>query len=222
MTLDVSSFYSASNTVCLYEFKAGINAYLAAHPIANQAISLQDLISFDTANAATVMPYFGQEVFISAQATTSLSDPTYIAAKQSAHAATSTNGIDAVMTANSLDALISPTTNAAWKLTTSTDPPFVASSGPAAVAGYPHLTVPMGAVGGLPVGMSFFGRAWDDAKILALGYAYEQLALMRGHRSRGCRGRSGRRTMCKRHLLLESSGRRKSGSVEEIHINSGR
>ncbi len=176
VTLDVSSFYSTSNTVCLYEFKAGINAYLAAHPIANQATSLQDLIAFDTANAATVMPYFGQEVFISAQATTNLSDPTYIAAKQSAHDATTTKGIDAVMTANSLDALISPTTNAAWKLTTSTDPPFVASSGPAAVAGYPHLTVPMGAVGGLPVGMSFFGRAWDDAKILALGYAYEQLA----------------------------------------------
>jgi amidase len=174
VTLDTSSYGNASFTTCLYEFKAGINAYLGAHPASGQT-SLQDLIAFNQAHASTVMPYFGQEVFVQAQATTDLSDPTYLAAKKSAHDGAATNGIDAVMTTNTLDALISPTTNPSWPLSTSGDPPFVASSSPAAVAGYPHLTVPMGQVNGLPVGMSFFGRAWDDAKILALGYAYEQL-----------------------------------------------
>jgi amidase len=174
VTLDTQSYGNASYTVLLYEFKVGINAYLGAHPAAGRA-SLQDLIAFDTANAATVMPYFGQEVFVQSQATTNLSDPTYTTAKTQAHDGAATNGIDAVMTTNSLDALISPTAGVAWPLSTTGDPPFVTSSTPAAVAGYPHLTVPMGQVNGLPVGMSFFGRAWDDAKILAIGYAYEQL-----------------------------------------------
>jgi amidase len=174
VTLDTQSYGSASFTICLYEFKAGIDAYLGAHPAAGQA-SLQDLIAFNQAHASTVMPYFGQETFTQSEATTNLSDPTYLAAKQQAHDAAATNGIDAVMTANSLDALISPTASPAWALSTSTDPPIMTSSSPAAVAGYPHLTVPMGQVNGLPVGMSFFGRAWDDAKILAIGYAYEQL-----------------------------------------------
>jgi amidase len=174
VTLDTSSYNSAAGTVCLYEFKAGINAYLGTHPSAGQA-SLQDLIAYNQAHASTVMPYFGQETFIQSQATTDLSDPTYLSAKKQAHDGAATNGIDAVMTQSSLDALISPTAGVAWPLSTSGDPPFTASSSPAAVAGYPHLTVPMGQVNGLPVGMSFFGRGWDDAKILALGYAYEQL-----------------------------------------------
>lgn len=174
VTLDTQSYGNDSFTVCLYEFKAGINAYLGAHPAAGRA-SLQDLIAFDSANAATVMPYFGQEVFVQSQATTGLTDPTYLTAKKQAHDAAGPNAIDAVMNANSLDALISPTAGVAWPLSTSADPGFVTSSTPAAVAGYPHLTVPMGQVNGLPVGMSFFGHAWDDAKILALGYAYEQL-----------------------------------------------
>jgi amidase len=174
VTLDTTSYGNAEFTTLLYEFKSTINAYLGAHPAAGQA-TLQDLIAYNTAHAATVMPYFGQEVFVQAQATTDLSDPTYLTAKKQAHDGAATNGIDAVMTANTLDALISPTAGVAWPLSTNTDPPISASSGPAAVAGYPHLTVPMGQVNGLPVGMSFFGRAWDDAKILALGYAYEQL-----------------------------------------------
>jgi len=174
VTLDTQSYGSAEYTTLLYEFKAGINAYLGAHPAAGQA-SLQDLIAFNQAHASTVLQYFGQEVFVQAQATTNLSDPTYLSAKKQAHDGAATNGIDAVMTANQLDALISPTAGVAWLISTNGDPPFSASSGPAAVAGYPHLTVPMGQVNGLPVGMSFFGRAWDDAKILAIGYAYEQL-----------------------------------------------
>jgi amidase len=175
VTLDSTSYGQAELTTLLYEFKAGINAYLVSHPHPNQAQSLQDLITFNQANAATVMPYFGQELFVQAQATAGLTDAQYLSAKASAHTGAATNGIDAVMTANTLDALISPTAMPAWAISTSGDPPIVTSSTPAAVAGYPHLTVPMGAVNGLPVGMSFFGRAWDDAKILAIGYAYEQL-----------------------------------------------
>jgi amidase len=163
-------------TVLTYEFKADINAYLTSHARMGQPKSLQELIDFDIANASTVMKYFQQEVFLDAQATTDLNDPVYTMAKQRAHDAAATNGIDAVMAANQLDALISPTANDAFLVTTMGDPPLVTSSSPAAVAGYPHLTVPMGTVNNLPVGISFFGKAWDDAKILALGYAYEQLA----------------------------------------------
>ena len=177
VSLDVSSWGSDELTVLLYEFKVDINAYLAAHPIPGQAMTLQDLINFDTAHASTVMPYFGQELFTQAEATTDLSSPTYITAKLNAQTATRAKGILAALSTNHLDALISPTADPGWVIDYATGDPatFVASSGPAAVAGYPHLSVPMGTVGGLPVGMSFFGAAWDDANVLALGYAYEQL-----------------------------------------------
>jgi amidase len=177
-SLDVSSWGSDELTVLLYEFKVDINAYLAAHPVPGQAMTLQDLIDFDTAHAATVMPYFGQELSTEAEATTGLSSPTYTTALADAQSATRAHGILAALSANHLDALICPTNDPAWVIDYATGDPDTlhSASGPAAVAGYPHLTVPMGTVGGLPVGMSFFGAAWDDANVLALGYAYEQLA----------------------------------------------
>jgi amidase len=162
--------------VLLYEFKDGINAYLAAHMIAGQAQTLQDLINYNQAHAATVMPYFGQQLFTQAQATTGLTTPAYLTAKMNARTKAGMNGITATLTANNLDALVSPTTGPAWMINYSTgDPPIAAASSPAAVAGYPHLTVPMGTVNNLPVGISFFAGQWDDAKVLAIGYAYEQL-----------------------------------------------
>ncbi len=175
--LDASSWGEDELTLLLYEFKADINVYLAAHPVPGQSMTLQDLIAFDTAHASTVMPYFGQELFTQAEATTGLSSPTYTSAKETAETATRASGILAALSANHLDALISPTSDPAWVIDYATGDPATLhdSSGPAAVAGYPHLTVPMGTVGGLPVGMSFFGAAWDDASVLALGYAYEQL-----------------------------------------------
>ena len=134
------------------------------------------LIDFNEANAATVMPYFGQEYFLSAQATTDLNDPVYIAANQNAKQATGPDGIDALLLANDLDALIAPTGSVAWISDYENgDPGSHSASGPAAVAGYPHLTVPMGLVNNLPAGMSFFASAWQDAEVLALGHAYENL-----------------------------------------------
>lgn len=177
VSLDASSWGQNELTLLLTEFKVGIDAYLAAHPEPGQAMTLADLIAFDNAHTSTEMQYFGQELFTQAEATTGLSDPSYVSAKQAAEMATRQNGIDAALTANNLDALISPTLDPAWPIDYATGDPATlhGSQGPAAVAGYPHLTVPMGTVNGLPVGISFFGTAWHDAEVLALGYAFEQL-----------------------------------------------
>lgn len=174
--IDTSSWEQNELSVLLTEFKVGINAYLAAHAVPGQPLTLADLIAYDQAHASTVMPYFGQELFTQAQATTGLSDPNYVAAKQAAQMATR-GSIDSALSKLSLDALVSPTFDPAWVVDYKTGDPSTlhGSEGPAAVAGYPHLTMPMGQVNGLPVGISFFGTAWHDAEVLALGYAFEQL-----------------------------------------------
>jgi amidase len=176
VSLDTSSWEQNELTMLLTEFKVGINAYLAAHPVPGQSMTLADLITFNQAHASTVMPYFGQELFTQAQATNGLSDPSYVTAKQSAQTATR-GGIDKALSAANLDALVSPTFDPAWVIDYSTGDPTTlhGSEGPPAVAGYPHLTMPMGQVNGLPVGISFFGTAWHDAEMLALAYAFEQL-----------------------------------------------
>ncbi len=174
ITIDQGSFFPDEYTVLLFEFKDGINRYLAGHP--GSPPTLADLIAFNDANSAAVMPFFGQEIFIEAEATTDLSDPAYIAAKQAAFQAAGTDGIDAVLVENDLDALIAPTLRVAWETDYEDgDPPGYSASSLPAVAGYPHLTVPMGLVNGLPAGMSFIGTAWSDREILALGHAYESL-----------------------------------------------
>ena len=176
ISLDTTSWEQNELTMLLTEFKVGINAYLAAHSVPGQPTTLADLIAFDQAHASTVMPYFGQELFTQAQATTGLTDSTYVTAKQAAQTATR-GGIDKALSAAKLDALVSPTFDPAWAIDYKTGDPSTlhGSEGPAAVAGYPHLTMPMGQVNGLPVGISFFGTAWHDAQMLALGYAFEQL-----------------------------------------------
>lgn len=176
VALDLTSWEEDEFLVLKTEFKADLNTYLAAHARPGQAVTLADLIAFNEANAAKVMPYFGQEIFLAAQETRGLDDPGYLSAKQRARDAAGRNGIVAVMAANHLDALIAPTAAPAWKIDyRQGDPPVASASGPAAVAGYPHLTVPMGRVGGLPVRISFFAEAWSDGRVLALGHAYEQL-----------------------------------------------
>ncbi|HTJ47542.1 MAG TPA: amidase [Kofleriaceae bacterium] len=163
-------------TVLLTEFKVGIDAYLSSHVVAGQPKSLDELIAYDNANAARVMPYFGQEIFTAAAQTTGLGDPAYVAAKQRAHDAAATNGIAKLLADNNLDAIIVPTAEPAFAIDyTQGDASIVVVSGPAAVAGYPHLTMPMGTVNDLPVGISFIGGAWQDAKLLGLGAAYEKL-----------------------------------------------
>jgi amidase len=163
-------------TVLLTEFKAGLNAYLATTPAAVRTRTLADLIAFNKANAGSEMALFGQETFEKAQKTKGLADPAYLKARRISLAAAGANGIDKMMRDHRLDALVGPTMPAAWKID-AVHGDQISGGGAgslAAVAGYPHLTVPMGQVKGLPVGLSFIGGKWADAKILALGFAYEQ------------------------------------------------
>ena len=163
-------------TVLLTEFKAGLNAYLASTPPSVTTRTLADVIAFNKANAASEMALFGQDIFERAEKTKGLDDPAYIKARKTSFDAAGPNGIDKMMRDHRLDALVGPTMPAAWKIDAvhGDQYPGGGAGGLAAVAGYPHLTVPMGQVKGLPVGLSFIGGKWDDAKILALGYAYEQ------------------------------------------------
>jgi amidase len=161
----------------LLEFKHDINAYLAATP-GNHPADLAGLIAFNKANASIEMPFFQQEIFELAQATSGdETDPTYI---QERHTATSAarNAIDSALAADHLDAVVAPTNGPAWVTnlqTGDTFDEFVSASGPGAIAGYPDLTVPAGFVdGSLPIGMSFFGTAWSEPKLIAMGYAFEQ------------------------------------------------
>jgi amidase len=176
VAFDFSLWPTFEVTILLHELKFDLNAYLAAHARTGVPRTLQELIEFNELHKAEVMPFFGQELFIQSQATTGLDAMEYTTAKDIARTGAGKNGIDKVMADNSLDALIAPTVSPAWKTDHARgDPGMASSSRPAAVAGYPHLTVPMGLVDGRPVGMSFFAGAWQDGKVLALGHAYEQL-----------------------------------------------
>jgi len=173
---DGAALGAAETTVLFTEFKADLNAYLATTPKAVKTKTLADVIAFNKAHSAKEMALFGQEIFEQAQATAGLDDPAYRQARADAVRIAATQGIDRWMQAHQLDALISPTMPPAW-LIDAVNGDQIAGSGAgnlAAVAGYPHLTVPMGQVRGLPVGLSFIGAQWADARILALGYAYEQ------------------------------------------------
>jgi amidase len=162
--------------VLLAELKADMNAYLATLPAAVQPRTLADLIAFNRAHAAVEMPLFGQEVFEQAERTSGL-DEAWRTARATSLRLAGPEGIDKMLHDNNVVALVAPTRPAAWLIDAvhGDQSPGGGSAGSlAAVAGYPHLTVPMGRVRGLPVGLSFIGAKWDDARILALGYAYEQ------------------------------------------------
>jgi amidase len=167
----------AEQTVLLTEFKVGIDAYLAStSPERVITRSLADLIAFDKAHAAQEMPYFAQELFESAEKTRGLNDPAYLKALADGRRIAGSEGIDRMLKDNDVVALIAPTAGPAWLI----DPilkDFSVGGGAgqlAAVAGDPHLTVPMGRVGGLPVGLSFIGPAWSEPRLLSLGYAFER------------------------------------------------
>ncbi|MDT5156927.1 MAG: amidase [Acidobacteriota bacterium] len=161
--------------VLLFEFKADINKYLASLAPSDHPRTLKDLIDFNEKNRAREMPYFGQEIFTKAEAKGPLTDPAYLKALKSSKLLAQAQGIDAVMTKNNLDALIAPTGGPAWTTDLVNGDHFTGgSSTPAAVAGYPNVQVPAGYVYGLPVGISFFGRAFSEATLIRLAYAYEQ------------------------------------------------
>jgi amidase len=160
--------------VLLYELKADLNAYLAGRPDA-QVKTLKDLIDFNVKNADKEMPYFGQDEFIKAQAKGPLTDKEYVDALAANHRLSRKEGIDAIMDKHRLDAIVAPTAGPAW-LTDLANGDHVGggSSDAAAVAGYPDFTVPAGMISGLPVGISFFGRAWSEPVLLKIAYGFEQ------------------------------------------------
>jgi amidase len=161
--------------VLLYEFKAGLNAYLGALPATARVRSLSALIDFNERSKASEMPYFGQELLETANKKGPLTAPAYRRALATCRSRARTLGIDAVIARHKLDAIVAPTGSPAWTTDLVNGDHFLgASSTPAAVAGYPNITVPAGEVHGLPVGLSFIGQAWSEERLIALAYAYEQ------------------------------------------------
>jgi len=159
--------------VLLYELKADLNAYLTTRPGA--PASLKDVIEFNEANRDKEMPYFGQDLFTKAEAKGPLSDKEYTDALEANHRLSRQEGIDAVMDQFHLDAIMAPTAGPAWLTDlVDGDHDLGGSSNAAAVAGYPDITVPAGFVSGLPVGISFFGRAWSEPVLLKIAYSFEQ------------------------------------------------
>ena len=161
--------------VLLYEFKADLNAYLARLGPRAPARSLKDVIDFNEKNHDREMPFFGQDLFVKAQEKGPLTSPKYLQALRKNHLLSRTQGIDFVMNKNRLDALVAPTGGPAWPTDWINGDHFTGGySSASAVAGYPHITVPAGFVFGLPVGISFFGTAWSEPKLLKIAYAFEQ------------------------------------------------
>ncbi|MDR3513137.1 MAG: amidase [Caulobacteraceae bacterium] len=162
--------------VLMTELKADLNAYLATTPPAVKTRTLAEVIAFNRASPRE-MALIGQELFELAEATKGLDDPAYLKARADSLRQAGAEGIDRLLADNRLDALIAPSYGPAYRIDVGTGDHDVGSSSTlAAVAGYPHLTVPMGQIRGLPVGISFIGPAWSEARLLALGAAYERAA----------------------------------------------
>ena len=161
--------------VLLYELKADLNSYLGALGPAAPVKTLQDVIEYNERHRDREMPYFGQELFLRAQKKGPLTSPAYMKALTKCRRLSRTLGIDAVMTRHKLDALVAPTGGPAWSTDLVNGDHFAgASSTPAAVAGYPSISIPMGFAYGLPVNISFFGRRWSEPVLIRIGHAYEQ------------------------------------------------
>jgi len=165
----------AEDMVLIYELKADLNTFLAQLGAAAPVHSLRDIIAFNEHHREQEMPYFGQDLFLKAQEKGALDQKEYLDALAKSKSLMRAQGIDAVMDQFKLDALVAPTAGPAC-LTDHIDGDhdLGGSSTPAAVAGYPHITVPMGFPSGLPVGISFFGRAWSEPTLLKFAYAFEQ------------------------------------------------
>ena len=165
----------AETTVLVTELKTDMAAYLASTPKTVEARSLADLIGFNLAHHDQEMSMFGQELFEKGEATHGLQDSAYVTALATSRRLAGAEGIDRMLATDKLDALVAPTTGPAWLIdTVNGDNSSGQASTLPAVAGYPHLSVPMGLVSGLPVGLSIIGPAWSEARILAFGYAFEQ------------------------------------------------
>jgi amidase len=171
----LGKFDESELLVFMYELKADLNAYLAGLGPNSPVRTLQDIIDFNDRNRQKEMPYFGQDLFLKAEAKGPLTEKAYLDALAKNHQLARTEGIDATMDKYHLDAIVAPTGGPAW-LTDLVNGDHVAggSSNAAAVAGYPNINVTAGFISGLPVGISFFGRPWSEPTLIRLAFAFEQ------------------------------------------------
>jgi len=175
---DIETFGKFDETelvVFMYELKADLNAYLARLGPGAPVHTLKDIIDFNERNLDKEMPYFGQDLFLKAEAKGPLTEKEYVDALAKNHQLARIEGIDALMDKHKLDAIVAPTGGPAW-ITDLVNGDHVAggSSNAAAVAGYPNINVTAGSLWGLPVGISFFGRAWSEPTLIKLAYSFEQ------------------------------------------------
>jgi len=172
---DMGKIGDDEQIVLMTELKADMAAYLAGAPPSVKLRTLADVITFDKSEPRETK-WFGQELFEQAEKTKGLSDPVYIKARAEARRLAGPDGIDSMLAKYKVIALVAPTMGPAWVIDLANgDPASVPSDTTLpAVAGYPHLTVPMGEVFGLPAGLSFVGPKWSERRLLSLGYAYEQ------------------------------------------------
>jgi amidase len=171
----LGKFDDSEFLVFLYELKADLNAYLERLGPGAPVRTLQDIIEFNDRNRQKEMPYFGQDIFLKSQAKGPLTEKAYSDAVAKNHQLARTEGIDALMDKHQLDAIVAPTGGPAWLTDLVTGDHFAGgSSNAAAVAGYPNINVTAGFIFGLPVGISFFGRAWSEPTLIKLAYSFEQ------------------------------------------------
>lgn len=171
------SFGKTELEVLYFEFKADLNKYLASLGPRSRVHSLEDVIKFNDDNKDRVMPYFGQELMIAAQRKGSLSSKEYRNALARNRRLTRREGIDALMARERLDAIVVATGGPAWTIDLANGDPRswdMESTSPAAVAGYPHITVPAAEIFGLPIGISFFSKAWREPELLQIAFSFEQ------------------------------------------------
>ena len=182
---DVRNFNRLGTTegeVLHYEFKAGLNKYLASRGPQARVRTMADVVRFNEENKARVMPYFGQEHMTIALEKGPLTSKKYRDALAKNHRLSRTEGIDAAMRKHRLDAIVVPSGGPSWMIDLVNGDANnwdMESTSPAAVAGYPHITVPAGYVFGLPVGISFFAKAWQESTLIRLAYAFEQATKVR-------------------------------------------
>jgi amidase len=169
---EVADMYDAEYEVLLFEFRSDLNSYLEKSKAPVQ--SLADLIAFNDAHAATVMPIFGQDIFLESELKGPLTDPDYLHALETSKRLARV-AIDNALDQHGLDAIVAPTNGPAWMIDHVNGDNFgISSSSLAAISGYPSITVPAGHVSGLPIGLSFIGKTWNEKQLIEIAYAFEQ------------------------------------------------
>src|SRR5215471_16791125 len=171
----LGKFDDSELLVFMYELKADLNSYLARLGSGAPVRTLKEIIDFNDRNRQKEMPFFGQDLFLKAESKGLLTEKEYVDALSKNHRLARTEGIGAVMDKHKLDALVAPTGGPAWLTDLINGDHFAGgSSNAAAVAGYPNINVTAGSIAGLPVGISFFGRAWSEPTLIRLAYSFEQ------------------------------------------------